>query len=259
MAGKRPGVPLPALYLLLIFSCSVVKENRDPCPCRLEIRLTGTQGKAAKVCVETAEGSVSHDVTGDTVLVANVPRGAVSVTAWSGAGEPLDGVFSIPSGAASPPLYLCRCRLDASGDEAVVRARLRKQFCTLRVFVEGPPGWGTPFGTRIRGGVAGISADGVPVAGDFDYSPETGGGGGASWTWSARIPRQFADSPLLLDIVMDDYTVRTFSLGPCLHQTGFDWSSPDLADLDLRLSVSVTSLTVLSPSWEPEVSQHVVI
>lgn len=211
--------------------------------------------------IETPEGAFRLDVGSDTVLLADVPRGEVSVTAWSGAGEPSGGVFSIPSGTASPPLYLSRCRLKASGDEAVVLARLRKQFCTLRVSVEGPPGWGTPFRTRIRGGVAGISADGVPVEGEFDYSPDMGAlfGSSGPWTWTARLPRQYAGSPLFLDIVMEDATIRTFSLGPCLYETGFDWSSPDLADLDLNLSLSVTSLTIRPPGWETPVSVTVEI
>ena len=263
MAGKRHAVPAATIVWVNIFlsSCALVKENRDPCPCRLEIRLTGTRGNATTVLVETPENVWSLSAASDTVLFANVPRGEVSVTAWSGAGEPSGGVFSIPSGTASPPLYLSRCRLVASGDEAVILARLRKQFCTLRVSVEGPPGWGTPFRTRIRGGVAGISADGVPVEGEFDYSPDMGAcfGSSSPWTWTARLPRQYSGSPLFLDIVMEDSTVRTFSLGPCLYETGFDRSSPDLADLDLRQSLSVTSLTIRPPGWEPEVSLQVVI
>lgn len=67
-----------------------------------------------------------------------------------------------------------------------------------------------------------------------------------------RIPRQDPDSPLLLDIVMADSVVRTFSLGSYLKEAGFDWSAPDLGDIDIRLNLSVTSLAVRAPTWESE-------
>lgn len=248
MADKRHLVPVIIITAVSFFSCTLVKENRDPCPCLLDIHLSGTFGQPAEVLVEAGSESVTYHVEGDTLLQVSVPRGGVSVTAWSGAASgPFGSVFSILPGNEAPPLYLCRCRLEASGDLAIVHARLQKQYCTLRVSVEGPPGWGKPFGTRIRGGVCGMGLDGIPVEGEYSFEPDMSSG-----MWTARIPRQFADSPLLLDIVMEDSTVRTFSLGPYLHESGFDWSLPDLQDLDLLLSVSVTSLTIRPPSWEPE-------
>lgn len=251
MAGRRVLLAVG----LIVCSCSLVKENRDPCPCRLDIHVSGTQGAPATVLVENAHESYSYSVLGDTLLQVFVPRGEVCVTAWSGVlSGPSGSVFSILPGNEAPPLYLCRCRLDAMADLAIVHARLQKQFCTLRVSVEGPPGWGRPFGTRIRGNVSGMGLDGVPVEGEYRFEPDRDAG-----LWTARLPRQFAGSPLLLDIVMEDSTVRTFSLGPYLHQTGFDWSLPDLPDLDLLLSVSVTSLTILGPSWDPPASVTVVI
>lgn len=250
MADKRHPVPALIITAVSFFSCIMVKENRDQCPCRLDIHVSGTNGQPAEVLVETDPGSVTYHVEGDTLLQVFVPRGGVSVTAWSGVvSGPSGNVFSIFPGSQAPPLYLCRCRLDALGDLAIVHARLQKQFCTLTVSVEGPPGWGKPFGTRIRGGICGMGLDGMPVQGEYSFEPDRHSG-----MWTARIPRQFADSPLLLDIVMEDSTVRTFSLGPYLHESGFDWTLPDLQDLDLLLSVSVTSLTIFGPSWDPPVS-----
>lgn len=261
MADKRHTVPVAYLVIIILFlsSCALVKENRDPCPCLLEIHLTGTQGSTATIQVDTGEDTWNLYAAGDTVLHVYVPRTSVTVTAWSGAPEPFCGVFCISPGTAAPPLYLCQCTVNALGDETIVRAQLRKQFCTLQLFVEGPPGWGTPFSTRIRGTVAGIGSDGIPVEGNFDYSPDnlsgtdsSNNGSSSPWTWSARIPRQFANNQLLLDIVMEDSTVRTFSLDSYLLDAGFDWSAPDLEDLDLCLHLSVTAITLRSPTWRPE-------
>lgn len=239
---------------LIVCSCSLVKENRDPCPCRLDIHVSGTHGAPATVMVENASDSYSYSVMGDTLLQVFVPRGKVSVTAWSGAPQPAQGAFMGSSQTGFPPLYLCHCTLDARGEEVIAHARLRKQFCTLRISVEGPPGWGPPIGTAVRGYACGMNITGLPLEGPFHCSL-----GDSPDNWSLRIPRQDPDSPLLLDIVLADSVVRTFSLGTYLKEASFDWSAPDLADLDLQLSLSVTSLTVLSPSWNPPTSVTVVI
>lgn len=255
MADKRHRFPvLLVMIFSILSSCAFVKENRDPCPCRLEIRLTGTAEAPSRVLVNAGNESWNYSADGDTVIVTYVPRGKVSVTAWSGASEPTEGCFIIPDGSSAPPLYLCHCTVDASGDEVIAHARLRKQYCTLQISVDGPPGWGEPFGTAVRGGVTGISTDGVPLEGPFNCNL-----GDHAGNWSLRIPRQDPASPLFLDIVMADSVVRTFSLGSCLQDAGFDWSAPDLGDLDLQLRLSVTSLTIRPPSWEPEVNLSIVI
>lgn len=251
MADKRSSVPVFILLCAIISfsSCNLIKENRDNCPCRLEIRLTDTRGALSHVLVTAGEESWNYNCESDTVICVYVPRGKASITAWSGAGDPVDGAFLCPSGDGFPPLYLCHCSVDAIGDEVIALARLRKQFCTLRIGVEGPPGWGRPFGTTVRGAVGGMGIDGLPLEGGLNCIL-----GDSTNNWSIRIPRQHPDSPLLLDIVMADSVVRTFSLGSYLREAGFDWSAPDLGDLDLLLSLSVTSLTVHSPDWEPEIT-----
>ena len=255
MADKRHGIPvLPVMIFSILSSCALVKENRDPCPCRLEIVLTNTRGEPSQVLVSAGNDSWNYSASCDTVIVAYVPRGRVSVTAWSGISEPAGGSFIIPEGSGAPPLFLCHCTVDADGDVVIARARLLKQFCTLQISVDGPPGWGEPFGTAIRGSVTGMSIDGFPLEGPFNFNL-----GDRTGNWCLRIPRQNPDSPLFLDIVMADSVVRTFSLGSCLQEAGFDWSAPDLGDLDLQLRLSVTSLTIRPPSWEPEVSLSIII
>lgn len=248
MADKRSSVPVFILLCAYISfsSCNLIKENRDNCPCRLEIRLTDTRGAISRVLVRAGAESWDFTASGDTVISVYVPRGMATVTAWSGAPEPADGAFLCSSEDGFPPLYLCNCTVDATGDEAIAMASLRKQFCMLRIGVQGPPGWGRPFSTTVRGTVGGMSMEGVPLEGTFTCLL-----GDSADSWSLRIPRQPPDCPLLLDIVMADSVVRTFSLGSYLHEAGFDWSAPDLGDLDLQLSLSVTSLTIHSPSWEP--------
>lgn len=258
MADKQSSVPV-LLPLIILFnislsSCHLVKENRDHCPCRLEIRLTGTRGDQSNIVVNTDMKSWEYYATGDTVISVFVPRGKVSVIAWSGASEPVDGAFMGTAGSGFPPLYLCHCSLNADGEEVIAHANLRKQFCTLNIGIDGPPGWGRPFGTTVRGSAYGMDIYGLPLEGPFNCNL-----GDSTDTWSLRLPRQSPESPLLLDIVMADSVIRTFSLGSYLLESGFDWSSPDLPDLDLRLNLSVTTLTLHSPSWQSEVAMSVQI
>lgn len=249
MAARKSRVPVFLFFIIIVSfpSCLLVKENRDNCPCRLEIQLSGTHGAVSRVLVSAGEESWNFYAGRDTVLSVYVPKGRVSVTAWSGAEEPLDGVFLGTSGGGFPPLFLCHCALEARGEEIIAHARLRKQFCTLSVGMEGPPGWGRPIGTNVRGNVSGMDIFGGTHPGSFNCVPGKSAGG-----WSMRIPRQDPDSPLLLDIVMADSVVRTFSLGSYLKEAGFDWSAPDLGDIDIRLNLSVTSLAVRAPTWESE-------
>ena len=251
MADKQSRVPVLLPLLILIYisisSCHLVKENRDNCPCRLEIRLTGTRGDRSNILVKTDLESWEFYASGDTVISVFVPRGKVSVIAWSGAPKPVEGAFTGAAGSGFPPLYLCHCSLNAEGEEVVALAKLRKQFCTLNIGIDGPPGWGRPFGTAVRGSAWGMDIYGLPQEGPFNCAL-----GDSTDTWTLRIPRQNPDAPLLLDIVMADSIVRTFSLGSYLQESGFDWSSPDLPDLDLRLNLSVTTLSLHSPSWLPE-------
>ena len=66
-------------------------------------------------------------------------------------------------------------------------------------------------------------------------------------------------SLVLLDILMPDRVLRTFSLGAYMEKAGYDWLSPDLEDLDLRLSLSVTGFRIISNLWDEPVSVEVII
>lgn len=254
MANSRKKVPVigTLMFFIMTLSCSVVKEHRDPCPCRLEIRLEGTLGAPATVLVSTAGDSWQLKAYSDTVMTLDVPREEVSVTAWTGVPS-LEG-FSIPEGYEAPQLRHFHTRFTARGELFSVNATLRKHYCTLKISVEGPPGWGEPFSTLVRGNVNGLSLTGAPLHGVFSCTPSPHGDG-----WTVRLPRQEHDSPLMLDIVMPDAILRTFSLGSYLQNASYDWYAPDLSDVELHMNLSVTSLDLVSPDWSHSVSLSVEI
>ena len=73
-------------------------------------------------------------------------------------------------------------------------------------------------------------------------------------TVSLCLPRQGPDAALWMDILMPDALVRSFNLGALLLDAGYDWSAPDLEDLDITLELSVTALTFRTPGWSRTVS-----
>ena len=250
MANNRMGIPV-ILFLTTLSSCTIVKENRDTCPCNLVVEITGVRDTPAALLVKSLRDSSYLDllsVERDTLLTLYVPRGGVWLSAWSGA--PAADEFIIPSGAEAPPLYLWHGKVNASGELAYADVKLHKQFCTLSVEVEGPPGWGPPIGTAVRGHAGGMSLSGAIIPGTYLYSPSeptVAMEGNTVLMGSIRLPRQKPDSQLLLDIVMEDNIIRTFSLGTYLQKAGYSWTAMDLEDITVHMDLSVTTITFSSP------------
>ena len=244
MANKWFRIPVLLAYIIAS-SCSIVKENRDACPCNLEVEISGVKETPATLLVKSLRDSSYVQllsVSRDTTLTLFVPRGGVSLSAWCGSTD--SESIIIPHGSEAPPLYLYHGKVEAAGELAYADVKLRKQFCTVFLEIEGPPGWGPPIGTAVRGSACGMSLNGGILQGDFS----------CSLTDSLRLPRQHPDSQLLLDIVMADNVIRTFSLGALLQKSGYDWTAPDLEDITVHLDLSVSAITFTTPEQsEPAV------
>ena len=238
---------IPAILLITLSSCSIIKENRDSCPCNLVVEITGVQDAPASLLVKSVSDSSYVEllsVSRDTLLTLFVPRGGVTLSAWTGAPAPEEAVL-IPSGSEAPPLYLYHGKVDARTDLAYADIRLHKQFCTLSLEVEGPPGWGPPIGTAVRGNACGMSLTGGIIPGYFLHSPSQPAvaDGNTVRIGSIRLPRQHPDSQLMLDIVMQDNIIRTFTLGACLQKAGYNWTAQDLEDITVHMDLSVSEIT----------------
>lgn len=259
MANSRFGIPV-ALFLILS-SCSIIKENRDSCPCSLQVEISGLMDTPAMLLVKSMRDSSYVEllsISRDTLMTLYVPRGGVTLSAWAGASAPGEAVL-IPSGSEAPPLYLYYGKVDAGGDLAYADIRLHKQFCTLTLEVEGPPGWGPPIGTAVRGYTSGMSLTGAIIPGVYLYSPSASAvvDGNTVRIGTIRLPRQKPDSQLLLDIVMEDNIVRTFSLGAYLQKAGYRWTAIDLADITVHMNLSVTAVTFTTPEQSEPITMTV--
>ena len=227
----------------LLCGCSV-KEDRSACPCLLTLELEDLPVTPVMVDVSGEEFSRTEAIYADTTLVLPVPKGEVSVSVTGGVLPGAGGAVQIPEGEEAPPLCLFHAALDADVERLTVPVRLRKQFCTLELVFSGPAGYGPPFEVEVEGFVDGWLRDGSPSSGTFRRRVLPGADGRAV----LRLPRQRDDS-LLMHIVFSDRVIRTFALGTYIAASGYDWSAPDLADLTLRVDLSVTSVTLSIDLW----------
>lgn len=224
-------------------------ENRRECPCILSVSFCGLPAYPVALFLD---GSAAGEAQGDTVLTVWVESGGqAAVTAVSGAIPSDDLTVRIPYGQQAPPLYSFHSLVDCTGESARVAVRLNKHFCTLGLRFTGPPGWGSPLSVALRGSVNGISLpDEAPLPGAFCCRVDG---------TSARLPRQRPGDPLWLDIVLRDSVLRSFPLGTYLEEAGYDWTAPDLADRELEIDISATTVRFISAGWSTAVELDLVI
>lgn len=236
-----------ALLLLIVClccwaSCSLIKEDRTACPCALTVDIFDLPAYPVRLSLCGEDFYQEWEVARDTSFMVRVPKGSVQLTAVAGAPLPRTGPVAIPYGFECPPLYAHSEEVPTPDDEARVQVQLHKHFCSLSLTVDGPPGWGEPYWTQIRGAVGAVEPVGTPEEGVFQCRLDSGD--------TIRLPRQAPEAELWMDLTTPDGTVRAFALGNYMLEAGYDWTAPDLDDLSLQLDLSLTAITFRTPLWE---------
>lgn len=245
-AGRRGCAAAAVLYGSLVWaSCEVVKEDRRDCPCTLAVEMRALPVSPVRLF---ANGLPAGEALRDTCLTVLVSKGPRALLAAVSGALPADGTaVRIPYGSEAPPLYAWQAWADCSGDTGAATVRLRRHYCTLALEPVSPPGWAQPFKVSVRGSVDGWSLSaGEPTDGPFQCTLDAG--------FRCRLPRQRPESELWLDVVMPEGVVRSFPLGEALARSGYDWTAPDLADIGLRLDLSVSELRLSGGSFREPVT-----
>ena len=259
---KRRIFPFMAVmwYLAAIWGCSI-KENRDACPCRLILDF-GSVNANERIPLSLSVFSEDGYVYGETLSapdfpqerMIDVPRTKLSVMVWSGCeGLLTDHGLVIPSGQDCPPVYIHGSRTVASGELVRDTVCLRKNHCVLNIAFKDSA---LPYGLIVRGNVAGYDRQGHPMTGDF-YVPVAVDAGFAS-SVDVCLPRQISND-LYLDVSDGKGRYRTFHLSEYMAAAGYDWTEPDLKDLDLLLDYTLTSVKLVIHGWDEEFIFDVVI
>ena len=253
-----------ALCAALVLSCTI-KEDRTDCPCFLTLDLGGieTAGMIGEgmdsLVVAIGDGADFYVREAfrlrDNVLEfgAAVPKTGIDVLVACGNGGFLSDPsgIHIPEGGECPVLYLSGDSFVADGDEMRRTVTLHRNYCVLTVSMK------TSFNARPRpyriileGNVSGYCMDGTPEEGVFHSFSSSSSGG----LCRLRIPRQ-VDGSLLLEIdFLDTGEVRTFPVGEYILESGYDWSAPDLEDIDVEMDFSRSSLTFTVSKWKKTLS-----
>ena len=265
--GTVPAVPAKvavALCVFLFLSCSV-KEDRTECPCFLTLDLGGVEAVALmqqgldSLVVGVVSGTDFYEEMGfalrDIVqeYYLAVPKSKVDVMVACGVGRAglSSGGFSIPEGDECPPVYLLSDSFMADTGEMRRTVTLHRNYCVLSVSMKtsfNAPA--RPYLIYLEGNVSGCSMDGTPAEGFFSCfsSPSSGG------LCHLNIPRQ-GDGSLMLEVhFQDSGEIRSFPVGEYILESGYDWSAPDLEDIQVEMDFSRSGLTFNISGWKKTLS-----
>ena len=264
MCSELRAVTAAALCAGLLISCSV-KEDREGCPCFLtldfeEVETAGLVKKGldslvlavrAKDDFYVESGFSLRELVMEYELA--VPKSQIDVVAACGPGlaELSKGGVAIPEGSECPALYLFSDSFPALTGEMRRIVRLHKEYCILTVSMKTSfNAVARPYRIRLEGNVAGCSMDGTPSEGLFNCfsTPSVGG------LCHLNVPRQ-RDGSLRLEVYfLDSDEVRSFPVGEYILKSGYDWTAPDLEDVNVEMDFSRSSLTVSTSKWKKTLS-----
>ena len=245
----RMMMPVVAAVVLSISACSV-KEDRNPCPCLLELDIDGPErirSLPVDILVTSKEDFVLHDTLEfwkeEGLYSISVPRAELHVRAWCGGGRYVsEEGLRIPKGNECPRIYMHDSDVFPEGEYHKENVYLKKNHCVLTILKEGEEGDFS--GMVLKGNVAGYDEVGRPVRGDFEFCPEDSGEG-----YEAVLPRQTDDS-LMLELEDAKGNRIAFSLGRYIEASGYDWSAPELDDVTVTLDYALTEIILNINGWE---------
>lgn len=248
--------------LLAAGSCSV-KEERSECPCWLKVFIEPFPHEGAVVSAYATQQVFSARVDKESYegcYEATVPRALLEVSCHNRPSSMLakGSLVTIAKGDQSDSLYAHHAMVDCTGEEAVDRAKLCKQFATVYMTFENPGNAKTcPYDVRISGKVDGMDmASFSPHEGAFEYAPaET-----QPLFYQFRIPRQ-KDSTLSLDLYSkeDGSFVDSLPLGMYIKESGFDWQAESLEDIVIKVNFAKIEISVKVSEWDADKVYEVTI
>jgi len=246
---RRINIILVVL-LPLLAACSV-KEDRDECPCWLQIDLSTCSHYADRVSLKGwTSGSpvfgvqvLSEDFS--SAHEEEVPRTMVSYCATSGLDATRNSGMSviIPEGEQSDRLYAYRADVQAYGETVYDKVSLHKQYAAVAVSIGEGEG---DYSVKVKSSWNGLDLVSLrPVSGSFEFFPEKN----EEKVWYFRLPRQGDDS-LVMEITDTHGHTYPYGLGDLVRKSGYDWSAEDLDDIMIGVDYHTGQIKVEVIPWE---------
>ncbi len=256
-------------------ACSV-KEDRELCPCYLNVSFT--EGDRETVLDEV--GLIGWREAGlfrDSILIRDydpywvkaVRKGMVRLGAWRGVdlASARDHFVTISTGRQCDSLYAYHEEVDCTGEEAYAEVEFQKQFCTVYVSIRKSEAEMRDFSFLVEGNTCGFDLlDFQPVPGTFRYEPS---GEDVSDVVTFRIPRQSDDSmafPVWHRNAGEEGSLAggawqrlgVFPLGKYIVRTGYDWKADVLQDVYVVIDLVLGHVVISVDGWEDGVVFHYV-
>lgn len=238
------------VLLPILVSCSV-KEDRDECPCWLQIDLSTCSHFADRISLKG--WTTSSPVFGVQVLSDDfssnheeaVPRTMVSYCASSGLDDNHSSGMSvlIPEGGQSDRLYAYRADIQAYGETVYDKVSLHKQYAAVAVKIGDDD---SGYTVKVKSRWNGLDLIFLkPMPGSFEFIPEKN----EEKVWYFRLPRQ-GDDTLVMEITDASGYTYPYELGNLIRESGFDWSAEDLDDIMIGVDYHTGQMTIEVIPWE---------
>ena len=234
-------------------SCSI-KEDRGPCPCWLDVVVSGCAGITNTLTLSAwgADALFCEDIDirdHPDCFERTVPKGMLSVCAHlSGGNTSLeDGALLLQYGIPCDSIFTHHAAVDCTGEFARDSVILRKQFATVYLtIVNLAEGELYPYDLSVRSAFDGIGiTDGVPHPGGWSCPLVAL----SDRSYAFRVPRQ-GDGSLVLDLYLDGDLVDTYPIGTHILKAGYSWDEEDLRDIRIGMDYGQSEPRIIIEPWE---------
>ena len=237
---------------LSVASCSI-KEDRRPCPCWLDMDISGCSSLTSEVTLSAWD---TQNLFSDKVAVADYPeayertvtKGKVATSAYCGLSESTvqGSRIIIPEGNQSDRLLVHTNIVDCTGEFARDSVELNRQYATVYLSMEDDNAKETLKTLQVRGEVCGIDYVTLePVEGTFSYMTESDSDG----VWTFRLPRQTDSHDLKLVTFADGVEKDCLPLDEWINKSGYSWLDKDLKDIYINVDYAIGKVSVVIQGW----------
>ena len=265
-SGNR-ALAVVALGLALSLSGCSIKDDRTPCPARLDVDLSDVHTSSVTLTGiplsldafpgrETSYPHIQESIErgGYSLRTYLVPKGTFHLGSYgiAGRGECRIDLTSrntrtltIPLGEQMDSLFAESISLEIHSERTYHRLSLHKNFATLSIVFLGEEDGRGPFDVVLEGDIGGVDLQSLsPTEGEFRFKAVEGGKG-----YFARLPRQ-KDSSLVLRLYRDGEEVDSYPVGEYIQGSGYCWQSEDLSDIVLSIDRHHTSFSLGIVPWD---------
>ena len=250
--------------MTITLSCSV-KEDREPCPCWLNIDLRQCGSvhdnrlgqdltfSAMDVVVSAWNDSflfqqkVDHEDYGQ-LCEKTVPKSYVSTSVVYGEEKMIrDGYkLIIPTGDDADEIWAHAGNVACFYEFALDTAVLHKQFARIRVKIANPIEEKYPYTFRLRGDIYGLDLrDLTPLEGKIDMELQRG----KDDIIDFNLIRQKQDSKIEIDVYEKAKLIDTFPINEWIRELNYSWLAKDLKDINMNIDYAKGEIFIKVNDW----------